>query len=357
MRSKYILIALIVLAFALTSCGRKKGQAPKTEDEIQPVTVEELTLRGLDNFITVSGKLEGVTNVTMSSEAAGRILTVSKKLGDFVSKGERLGRVENEAYQYRLDQAEAGLSSANSSLATAQSNLNYAEEAFRKQLISQAEYNTALSAFKGAKAGRDGAKAGVEAARAGLSGSFFTAPESGTISNLYIATGQYIAPGAPVATITNASRLLIKTGVGESQIGKLRKGQSVEISYPGQAAKYIGTVSGFGITPLPNSATYPLEIEVSNPDGLLPGMVVTAKILTDRYSDLLYTSLTYFSNEFGKTYAYVIDANNKAHKQEVTLGRIIGENVLIESGVGAGDRVVTSGAQNLEEGTAVEVRK
>lgn len=356
MKTRNILFALIALTVLISGCNRGKGPA-KTEDEIQPVTVEELSLREMDDFITVSGKLEGITNITMSSEASGRILQVYKKLGDVVSRGERIGKIENDAYQYRLDQAEAGLASAQASFDTAQRNLNYAEESLRKQLISQAEYNTALSAFKGAKAGLDGAKAGVEAARTGFSGSFFTAPESGTISNLFISAGQFIAPGAPVATITNASRLLIKTGVGESQINKLRKGQTVEISYPGQATAYSGKVSGFGITPLPNSATYPLEIEVVNPKGLLPGMVVTAKILTERYSDLLYSSLTFFSNEFGKTYAFVIDGNNKAHKREVKLGRIIGENVLIESGVGVGDRIVTSGAQNLEEGSTVEVRK
>jgi len=105
------------------------------------------------------------------------------------------------------------------------------------------------------------------------------------------------------------------------------------------------------------SPSYGVEIEISGSQGLLPGMVVTAKILTDRYSDLLYSSLTYFSNEFGRSYAYVVDAQNIAHKREVKLGRVIGEHVLIESGVGPGDKIVTSGAENLEEGSKVEIRK
>jgi len=161
----------------------------------------------------------------------------------------------------------------------------------------------------------------------------------------------------PVATIVSEGRLILKTGVGESQISKLQKGQSAEISYPGLANSLSGKVRGFGISPLPNSATYPVEIEISGSQGLLPGMVVTAKILTDRYSDLLYSSLTYFSNEFGRSYAYVVDAQNIAHKREVKLGRVIGEHVLIESGVGPGDKIVTSGAENLEEGSKVEIRK
>ncbi len=357
MNYKPLIFALTIAITLFAACGKGRGPAPKAKEDIQPVTVEELTLRPLDDFITVSGKLEGITNVTMSSEASGRILQLYKKLGDRVNRGERIGRIDNDVYQYRLEQAEAAIASAQSGFDTAQRNLNYAEESLKKNLISQLEYNSALAAFKAAKAALDGAKAGLETARSQVSGSYFTAPESGTISNLNIATGQYINAGAPVATITDASRLLIKTGVGESQISKLRKGQKAEIAYPGLADPIAGSVRGFGISPLPGSANYPVEIEVANPSSLLPGMVVTAKVVTDHYSDLLYSSLTYFTREFGKTYAFVIDSDNKARKQEVSLGRIIGEYVLIESGLDIGDRIVTSGAENLEEGSRVEIRK
>ncbi len=356
MKYRVLSTLILITILSLSACG-KKGGAPSTPDEKQPVTVEDVSLRELDDFITVSGKLEGITNFTMSSEASGRVLEVYRKLGDRVGKGERIGRIENDAYQYRYDQSEAAVASAQAALDNAQRNLNYAEESLKRKLISQAEYNNALTAFKGAKAALDGAKAGMEASRSGVNGSFFTAPETGIISNLNINPGQFVAAGAPVATITNASRLILKTGVGESQIGKLQKGQPVEISYPSMEGTIQGKVRGFGISPLPNSATYPVEIEVAGTGNLLPGMVVTAKILTERYTDLLYSSLTYFSNEFGRTYAYVVDANNRAIKKEVKLGRIIGEYVLVESGLEVGDRIVTSGAENLEDNSIVEIRK
>lgn len=357
MRTKQIILSFLAISLMLTACGKKSAPKFQAKDDKQPVTVEELSLRELDDFIMVSGKLEGITDITMSSETSGRVLQVYKKLGDFVSRGERIGRVDNDVYQYRYDQSEAALASAQSAFDTAQRNLNYAEQSYKKNLISQAEYNGALSAYKGAKAALDGARAGLESSRTGINGSYFTAPESGTISSLNIAAGQFIAAGAPVASITDASRLIIKTGVGESQIGKLKKGQRVEISYPGRTEKLAGTVRGFGIRPLANSATYPVEIEISNPKGLLPGMVVTAKIMTEHYTDLLYSSITNFSKEFGKTYAFVIDANNKAQKKEITLGKVIGEYAVIESGLEVGDRIVTSGAENLENNSIVEIKK
>ena len=145
--------------------------------------------------------------------------------------------------------------------------------------------------------------------------------------------------------------------MGESQIGKLSKGQSVRISYPGLEEPVRGSLRGFGITPLAGTATYPIEIELPGGTGLLPGMVVTARILTDHYKGLLYTSITNIINEFGDNYAFVIDATGQARKREVTLGSIIGEYVVLESGLAEGDRIVTSGAENLESGSRVEIRK
>ncbi|MGC9361292.1 MAG: efflux RND transporter periplasmic adaptor subunit [Candidatus Syntrophosphaera sp.] len=356
MNPRHLILILAALILALAGCGRDRGPATETADDVQPVTIEEIAPRELEDYITVSGKLDGITSFTMSSETSGRIVEIYKKLGDPVKKGERIGRVQNEVYQYRLDQAEAALASAQSSYETAQRNLEWAEAALEEELVSQAEYKGILSAYNGAKAGLDGAKAGLEAAQEGVSGSYFTAPQAGTITNLNLSLGQLIGPGAPVATITDASRLIIKTGVGESQISKLKRGQSAEISYPERGITLKGFVRGFGISPLPNSATYPVEIELARGGSLLPGMVVSARILTGRYTDLLYTSITNLSNEFGAYYAWVVDAENKASKRKVTLDRIIGGDAVIASGLSAGEMIVTSGGENLEEGGSVEIR-
>ena len=295
--SKLILLSLMILIL-VSACNRGGKPGPKAANTTQPVMVEELELRSLSDFITVSGKLEGITNIVMSAESAGRVLQLYKRLGDRVAQGERIGRLDNEVSQIRVEQA-----------------------------------------------------------RSGLSGSYLTAPESGTISNLNVAVGQFLAAGQPVATITNASRLILKTGVGESQIAKLRVGQTAVISMVGSSEQYQGRIRGFGISPLQGSSNYPLEIEISSPRNLMPGMVVSAKILTDTYNNLLYTDITNIVREYDKTYVYVVTPETKAEKRPVTLGNVIGEFVVIANGAEPGERIVTSGAENLEEGSLVEIRQ
>lgn len=352
-----IIILVLATMLLLSACGKKNNKPAKQNiDDAQAVMVEELGLRPLDEYISVSGKLEGITDITMSSETQGRILQLYKRLGDSVAKGERIGRVENDIMQIRLDQAEAALLSAETSLENARKNLSYAEATKAKNLISEAEYNTALAAFKGAKAGFDGAKAAKEQAVLSLGNSYLKAPEAGIISNLMVASGQYINPGQAIATITDASILILKTGVGESQIVKLKKGQAAELKYVGSDKTFSGTIRGFGNRPLTNTATYPVEIQVNQKGILMPGMVVSARILTTRYKDLLYTPITNIVKEFDKNYVYVV-SGDKAEKREVSLGRVIGENVELVSGAVVGEMIVNTGSENLADGSLVTIRK
>jgi len=352
------IILLLAAALLISACNKSKSAPDRRmgRNDSQPVMVEELIPRTLDEYITVSGKLEGGTDITMASETSGRILQLYKKLGDKVIKGEKIGMVDNEVYRIRLDQAEAAKLSAEAALETAQLNLNTSERLFANKTISQVEYNSAISAFKGAKANLDGAKANLEAARKAYDNSYLVAPEAGIISNLMVSVGQYVNNGTPIAYITDDKVLLIKTGVGESQIGKLKQGLSADIYAPGKDKAVKGFIRGFGNRPLAATANYPVEIQLSNTSGLLPGMVVTAKILSGRYKDRLYTSVNNVIKEFDRTYVFVVNDKNLAIRKEVKLGQIIGENIIILSGVEVGEKIVISGMENLEDQTEVQVR-
>lgn len=358
MKIKYILPLLLILS--LGACGKKEtGAKPRgsRNDDRQAVMVEELALRDVDEYIRVSGKVEGITDIVMSSESAGRVLALYKKLGDSVKQGERLGMVENEVLRIRLQQAETAYSAAESSLENVQRNLDYATSSRAQNLISEAEYSTALSAFRNAKAGFDGAQAGLESARVAYNNSYLLAPEKGRISQVHVSLGQYIAPGAPVVSITDASTLVLKTGVGESQIGKIKVGQTATISHQGQ--EYSAKVRGLGIRPMLASSNYPVELSISGGGGILPGMVISAKIKVNTYRNLLYTEIANIENQYDKNYLYVVrEEGDKviADKHEVTLGKSISEFVELTDGVEVGGRIVISGSENLEDGSAVNIR-
>jgi RND family efflux transporter MFP subunit len=354
---RYLLI-LLGLALVFTACNKGKGGPEKKSgnEDKQPVMVETIALRNLDEFITVSGKLEAGTDITMASETSGRILKLYKKLGDKVAKGERIGMVDNEVYRIRFDQAEAARLSAEAAFENARLNLNTSEALYSKKTISQVEYNGALAAFKGAKAGLDGADANLESARNAYENSYLAAPEAGIISNLMVGVGQFINYSTPIANITDDNTMLIKTGVGESQIGKIRQGLSTDVFAPGKDKPVKGIIRGFGIRPLAATANYPVEIQLNSTAGLMPGMVVTARILSGTYKNQLYTSINNIIKEFDRNYIFIITDKDVAVRKEVKLGQIIGENIIIQSGISVGDRIVVSGMENLEDNKPVQIR-
>lgn len=358
MKTRYILALLIALL--IVACGQDENAAKSPnpgKENRQSVMIEELSLRDIDEYVRVSGRVEGITDITMNSESAGRILALYKKLGDTVAEGERIGQVENEVLGKRLESAQGARNSAEINLGIARNKLEYAQNSWDRNLISQAEYSASQAAFNAAQAAYDAAAANAESAALAYENSYLIAPASGTISQLYIAVGQYLNPGIPVADIIDASSLILKTGVGESQIGKLKTGQSAVIAHQGRS--FTGSVRGFGISPLPGSSSYPVEINIPSASGILPGMVVSAKIKTNTFRKLLYTEIANINTEYDKNYLYVIENEQDtpiARKQEVSLGRSISEYVELLSGVKPGEQIVISGSENLEDGSAVKIR-
>ncbi len=360
MKIQKLIIVILTAGFVLTglaSCGRKQVRSMRSTGEKQVVMVEELKLSDLNEYITVSGKLEGSNDVLMVSETTGRILKLYKKLGDRIAKGERIGSTDNDVYRIQLDQAEAAKLAAESSFENARLNLAASENLYQKTSISAAEYNAAKAAFKAAKAGLDGATAGWEAARRNYNNSFLVSPADGVIAKLMALEGQYITYGSQIAYIANNSSLVIKTGVGESQISKLKQGQSAEISVNGAAQSTRGIISGVGLRPLPGAANYSLEIRILDSRGLQPGMVATARILSGTVKNQLFTSINNIFKEYDRYYVYTVNNANQAVRKEIKTGKVIGENVVILSGLSAGEKIVTTGAENLEDGISVEIRR
>ena len=107
-------IVIILILVGLFTC-KKKGAGPAfgtNTEEKQTVMVEKLVPRDLNEYITVSGKLEGSSDVMMVSETSGSIIKLYKKLGDRVEKNERIGEVSNIEFGLRLEQAKAAQTAA-----------------------------------------------------------------------------------------------------------------------------------------------------------------------------------------------------------------------------------------------------
>lgn len=345
----------------IVACQGEQGTIEQTkDDEVTkvPVITWEVASRNLKEFVTITGRLEGIVDVTLTSETSGRIVSLTKDLGDKVSKGEVIGYVDNDDLKIALDQARASVVSAEAALDNARLTLNSSERLYKENTISEAELLRARSGYKSAEAGLMSARAGEESAKKRLEQSRFIAPVSGFIADITVDEGETVMMGTPVCTIVDHRKLIIKTGVPEKDIKMVENGQRVELRNGRYSGPITGTVSAIGIQPTQRTASYPIEITLENPDlELLPGMVVQGSILARTFDNVIYTSLNYILREYDTSYVYVVDEEQIARRKSVELGRQIGEYVILSSGIDTGEFLVIDGYANLEDGTPVDVRR
>ncbi|MCD4829196.1 MAG: efflux RND transporter periplasmic adaptor subunit [Candidatus Cloacimonetes bacterium] len=354
---------LLLTVLLLAACQKPEagtGQKP-TEKEREltvPVLVQEVQPRDLRQYVNITGALEGVTDIVMSSETNGRVVELHKSLGDWVNNGEAIGRVDNESQRILVDQAEASMLAAEAAFEAAQRDWQAAQDLFARESISEWEHTQKKSAHKQAQAAFSGAQAGLELARRAYDHSRFVAPVSGYISSLNIEVGQSIGMGQPVCSIVNPRRLIIKTGIGESHIAGITNGTTVNIEHSVLDKPVEGRITGVGIKPVNGGANYPIEIVLDNRDEkLFPGMVVDGRIESEVFEGVLYIDKNAVLEEYSGDFVFLVLDDFSVEHRKVHLGRQIGDQVIIKSGLEAGDILVVQGMENLQESSQVVIRQ
>ncbi|MCF7793303.1 MAG: efflux RND transporter periplasmic adaptor subunit [Candidatus Cloacimonetes bacterium] len=356
-RIKWIIAFSLIVLF-LASCGKPAGNGQfnrEVKENAIIVMVQDMQPRDLDKYIRITGKLEGFTDVNLLSESNGKVIEIFKNLGDWVNKGDAIGRLDNSDVKNQLKQAEAQLLSAEASLESATINFNVSKNLYDKEMISESEFLQSKSSLKSAQANYNGLKASVEMARKSLENSEFTSPVSGYIAELNLEIGEMVSMGMQIAGIVNSKQLILKTGISEADIPYVKKGDTVTILYSGN--KYNGKVTGVGIRPKTEGNNYPIEVLLSNTDKkLFPGMVVEGRIFSSTFENVLYTSIENLREKYDQQFVYVINADNRAEHKIVEIGEKVSNNVIITSGLEVGDKLVIDGIDSLTENALVEVR-
>ena len=357
---KKILILVLVFILGVVACSKPAGKAPKMQSKKAQqaliVMVREVKPQNLGKYVRITGKLAGIQDVDLSSEVSGKVVEIYKNLGDWVEAGEAIGKIDNSDYQNQLEQSQASLLSAEAGLEIANLNSQAAEILYKKKQISRNEYLQTKSSQKSAQAGHNGAMANLQIRQRALDNSRFTAPISGYIAEMNLEIGETVSMGRVVAGIVNTKKVILKTGVSESDLKHVQKGDKAKITKDGE--EHRGTVSGVGIRPSSGSNNYPIEITFDNSDKTLyAGMVVQSEVFAKTFENVIYTSIENMREKYDRHFVYVIDSENKARQRFVELGEKISNNVIITSGLQKGDRLVIDGIDTLSDGSLVDARE
>ncbi len=356
-----IMITLAISLSTFSSCkdghSEEMNSSIKVEKEnIHSVKTAKVEKRDIESYISFNSKLKGFTEITVSSEVSGKIIKVSKSLGDFVKKGETICAVDNIEYEISLKQAEAKVMASEAAYEASKITMESSEKLYKSNNLSKLSYINDKSKLKTNKANLNGAKAELERSKKNYENSKFRSPVSGVITELFVNEGEYISQGKQVAFIVDAKKLKIEVGVGETEIVSIKKGQEVIIDYTPLNISKIGKITGKGIRPSGLTEKYPIEIVLDNKDGkLYSGMVIEGKIKKEVFKDVISIPIDYVIKEYDKYYSYVLQENKTVTKQEIKPYLKIDRDYIISSGLNEGDEIIVEGIAKLSDGARVNV--
>lgn len=359
------------LILTLGGCERPKAKGmEKPPEGPVPVSVTEVKTGDFPAVLRATGQTQAYNTVQVYARVSGYLQKRAYTEGEKVNRGETLFLIDPSDLNNALESAKAAYTLALANHANAKAALDRIRPLAQANAASAQDLDTATAAERTTAAAVMGAKAALEQARLNLSYTAIKAPISGFVDKSKLDVGTYVAAGANGAlttvyqsdpiyvnfTFSENERLARQNAIASGRLVPPKEGKyDIELTLgDGSALMRKGKINF--ISPFIDSSTGTITYRaiLDNPDHkLLPGQFVHVTVKGLEWRNTLYVpQKTLLTGDKGK-FLYAVEANNTVTPRPVKAGEWIGENVLIEEGVRAGDKIAADGLAKLKPGADV----
>jgi len=341
------LLAVLVLA----GCGLQDADGA---DEAAPATGRVLNVelvvvepRDFSEAIHLSGTVEADREVLVSAEESGVVTAVLVKKGSQVSEGQPLLRIDDRLLSSQVAQA------------TAQAALAGELWTRRRRLFEEDRVGSEL-AYLEAKYQAQQADAALATLQRRLERTVVLAPIKGVLNDRMVEVGTMVNPGTPVARIVDIDPVKVAAGVPERYASDIRTGSRATVTFDALDAQSFAATIGFvGAVVNRSNRTFPVELHLPNPGrAVKPEMVADVEVVRRVVSAALVVPRDAIVRvEAGYSAFVVVDQGGVeiVESRSVTLGPSQGNEVVISTGLRAGDRLVVVGQKQVATGDRVRV--
>jgi RND family efflux transporter MFP subunit len=340
-----IIVAGLVISWRLSEnkeTMKENAELTQVRNTTVAVAIDTVTTETFSSDFEVNGTFEPSQEVMVISDVNGRITSLKIDEGSYVKRGQLILTVDNQLLNNQLKSLQLNLDKSRRDLARMQNLL--------------ADGGVTQTQFEEAKLGSESLEIQIASLQKQIADTYMKSPISGVVSNMMVENGSYLAPGAQVANIVNTNPIRLKVFLTEEQVVTVKSGQKVAITADVLAGKtFNGTVT-FVDVKADNTKRFPVEIQIPNSNAIKAGMNGEATFNAGKPVNVLAAPREAFVGTVQDGQVFVLDGN-KARLRKVTPGDIYGNQVVIRSGLAAGERVITSGQINLQDNTEVSVIK
>lgn len=356
-------VAISAAALALVGCGKDGAAAPQGGGRRGPaefpVEVQTVEARAVQFQLTAVGSVEAFEQVQVTARVAGAVEKVAFTEGETVEKGHVLVEIEPSRYQLAVDAARAALRKAEATRTEAEAALKRRESVEEKNpgLIpgEQLEQFRTLMASATAEAAQ--ARVALAQAELNLRDAYVRAPVAGVVQTRTVQTGQYIQPGAVLATMLRRDPLLLRFQIPEADAAQVKPGIVAKFrvrNVPGESEAKIVHVAG-GADPQSRMVQVTAEIQGEAKETLRPGAFAEVTVPVGRAVHSPVVPQTSVRPSERGFLAYVVE-DGVARERIVQLGMRTPDGLIeIRGGVLAGESLVIRGGDALRDGAKVRV--
>ncbi len=364
---------LILLAFALGLAGCSK-EAPPPQRPVPTVSVLEIKPQTIPYTSTFVAQTESSQQVDIVARVSGFLDKIAYHEGDLVKEGKILFQLDPKPFEAQLDAAKGELQAQQARLFTARATLNRVKPLAAQNALSQSDLDRATGEFEAATAAVYAAQAKVTEAELNLGYTTIRSPVTGIASRSIPRQGAYLNSISPEAKLTYVAALdpiWVNFSVSQNQMAKWRKDQEAgRIIVPKDRDYEVEIVLPDG-TPFPekgkinfadpsfsqDTGSFLVRAVLPNPQHLLrPGMFVTAYVKGAMRPDAIIVPQLAVQQGSNGHLVYVVKEDGTVEVRPVVVGDYYGEkNIVILTGLHAGDRVVVDNVLKVVPGQPVKI--
>ena len=373
--SRWCLIGVLALATAASACSRGEAESQKPAaagggrggaQGPVPVTAAQAVQKSMPITIEGIGTVIAASTVSVHAQVTGELTSVNFKEGEDVEQGQVLVTLDRRPLEAALQQAQATLDKDVAQAVNAHAIATRYDDLFQRGIATKEQVETSRTQAAALDATVAADRANIENAKVQLQYATITAPMSGRTGLLQVHPGNLVRAQdtQAIVTINKITPVYVSFSVPEAQLPALKRYLAQSGTLPvgaiaptDQGKPSEGRVNFIDNAVDPTTGTIKVKGTFPNADKRLwPGQFVNVTVtLTTDPTATVVPSVAVQNSQQGQ-YVYVIKPDKTAEMRTITVARTAGDETVVQSGVRAGETVVTDGFLRLVPGSRVSIK-
>lgn len=371
-RRRTVVAAIILAVVAAVAVALYFILRPQPAPPAMPVVdVQKVRQADVNVYGEYVGRIRAQQFVEIRARVEGYLQQMFFEEGTDIKKGQTLFIIDPKVYRARAEKARAQLNKARAQALKAERDLARIRPLYEQNAASQLDLDNAVAAYESAKAEESVAQADLTQAELTLSYTTVSSPISGRISERSADIGTLVGPTGKslLATVVKSDTVLVdfsmtaldyltsknrNVNLGQRDDNREWNPYITVTLADGSPYPYRGLVDFASPLVDPATGTFSVRAEMPNPNHvLLPGEFTRVRVLMDVRANAIEVPSRALEIEKGAAYVYVVRPDSVVERRFVETGPEVGNDIIIERGLAAGEDVVTEGYHKLRHGMKV----